>query len=92
MYLHRLRVTALHSSGCRATVESLSSVHSSSTVAEATSLDAMSAKFKAFSFPVIKSYSVVPVFRSSVIPRFPVSRGKSTLDSDNTITTVRGLP
>ena len=33
----------------------------------------MSAKFKAFSFPVIKSYSVVPVFRSSVIPRFPVS-------------------
>ena len=34
----------------------------------------MSAKFKAFSFPVIKSYSVVPVFRSSVIPRFPVSR------------------
>ena len=34
---------------------------------------AMSAKFKAFSFPVIKSYSVVPVFRSSVIPRFPVS-------------------
>ena len=35
---------------------------------------AMSAKFKAFSFPVIKSYSVVPVFRSSVIPRFPVSR------------------
>ena len=34
---------------------------------------AMSAQFKAFSFPVIKSYSVVPVFRSSVIPRFPVS-------------------
>ena len=34
---------------------------------------AMSAKFKAFSFPVIKSYSVVPVFRSSVIPHFPVS-------------------
>ena len=33
----------------------------------------MSAKFKAFSFPVIKSYSIVPVFRSSVIPRFPVS-------------------
>ena len=32
----------------------------------------MSAKFKAFSFPVIKSYSV-PVFRSSVIPHFPVS-------------------
>ena len=35
----------------------------------------MSAKFKAFSFPVIKSYSVVPVFRSSIIPRFPVSAG-----------------
>ena len=34
---------------------------------------AMSAKFKAFSFLVIKSYSVVPVFRSSVIPHFPVS-------------------
>ena len=36
---------------------------------------AMSAKFKAFSFPVslIKSYSVVPSFRSSVILRFPVS-------------------
>ena len=34
---------------------------------------AVSAKFKAFLFPVIESYSVVPVFRSSVIPRFPVS-------------------
>ena len=42
----------------------------SSTVAEL----AMSAKFKTFSFPVIKSYSVVSVFRSSVIPRFPVSQ------------------
>ena len=40
---------------------------------------AMSAKFKAFSFPVIKSYSVVPVFRSSVIPRFPVSRQHYTM-------------
>ena len=30
----RLRITALLSSGCRATVESQSSVHSSSTVAE----------------------------------------------------------
>ena len=29
---------------------------------------AMSAKFKAFSFPVIKSCSTVPVFRPSVIP------------------------
>ena len=61
---------ALHSSGCRATVESLSSVHSSSTVTElpwmAIAHD-MSAKFKAFLFPVIKSYSVVPVIRSFAI-------------------------
>ena len=40
---------------------------------------AVSAKFKAFLFPVIESYSVVPVFRSSVIPRFPVSRWKVDL-------------
>ena len=33
----RLRIPALLSSGCRATAESLSSVHSSSTVAEFTS-------------------------------------------------------
>ena len=40
---------------------------------------AMSAKFKAFSFPLIKSYSVVPVFCSSVIPRFPVSQLQMTM-------------
>ena len=61
----------------RATVESLPSVHSSSTVAELPRwmaiAHAMSAKFEVFSFPVIKSYSIVPVFRSFVIPRFPVS-------------------
>ena len=34
---------------------------------------AVSAKFKAFLFPVIESYSVVPVFRSSVIPFFRYS-------------------
>ena len=34
---------------------------------------AMSAKFKAFSFPVIKSYSVVPLFRCSVVPLFRCS-------------------
>ena len=62
----------------RAPVESLSSVHSSSTVAELPRwmaiARAVSAKFKPFLFLVIKSYSVVLVFRSSVIPRFPVSR------------------
>ena len=36
----RLRITALLSSGCRATAESLFTVHSSSTVAEFTSLNA----------------------------------------------------
>ena len=51
---------------------------------------AMSAKFKAFSLPVIKSYSVVPVFRYSVvpvfrysvIPRFPVSRNADMHDAN----------
>ena len=55
---YRLTVTALLSSGCRATVESLSSVHSSSTVAELPCwvpiACAVSANFKAFSFLVIK--------------------------------------
>ena len=41
---------------------------------------AVSAKFKAFLFPVIESYSVVPVFRSSVIPRFPVSPGYEAIE------------
>ena len=66
---YRLRVTALLSSGCRGTVESLSSVRSSSTVAELPRwmpiARAMSAKFKAFSFPVIK---VISLSRYSVIP------------------------
>ena len=58
----------LLSSGCRATVESLSSVHSSSTVTDLPwwmlIARAVSAEFKAFSFPVIK---VIPLFRYSVI-------------------------
>ena len=66
---YRLRITALLNPGCRATVERLSSVHSSSTVAELPRrvliARAASAKFKAFSFPVVKSYSV---FHNSVIP------------------------
>ena len=74
---YTLRVRALISFGCRATVESLSSVHSSSKVAELPHwmpiAHAMLAKFKAFSFPVIKSYSDVPVFHSSIIQCFPVS-------------------
>ena len=65
---YRLRVTVLLSSGCRATVESLSSVHSSSTVTDLPCwmliARAVSAEFKAFSFPVIK---VIPLFRYSVI-------------------------
>ena len=60
----------LLSSGCRATVESLSSVHSSSAVSELPCWTpiarAVTAKFKAFSFLVIKSYSVVPLFRYSI--------------------------
>ena len=43
----------------------------SSTVAELAIARDMSAKFKAFSFPVIKSYSVVSVFRSSAFSSIP---------------------
>ena len=74
----RLRITALLSSSCRAAAETLSSVHSSSTVAELPRsmpiARVVSAKFKAFSFSVIKSYSainVIPLFR---IPRFTASQ------------------
>ena len=42
----------------------------------------MSAKFKAFSFPVIKSYSVVPVFRSSVLPLFRVFQCPARVAND----------
>ena len=67
---YRLRVTALLSFCCRATIESLSSVHSSSTVAKLPHwmpvANVMSTKFKAFSFPVINiSYSVVLCHRKS---------------------------
>ena len=90
----RLRITALLSSGCRATAdtESLSSVHSSSTVAELPRwmpiARAVSAKFKAFSFPVIKSYSAIPfsVFRvlqrpqilHYCLPTYPLPRNNAT--------------
>ena len=67
VYLHRLRVMALHSSGCRATVESL---YSSSTSLGAR---AMSAKFKAFQFPVLKVILLfrIPFFRSSAYSSVP---------------------
>ena len=71
---YKLRVTALFSSGCRATVESLSSFHSSLQWQSYANCTCHVGKVQAFSFPVIKSYSVVPVFRFSVIPCFPVSR------------------
>ena len=64
LYLHRLKVKVLLSSGSRATVESMSSLHSSSTMVKLPHwmpiARAVSAKFKAFSFPVIKGYSVIP--------------------------------
>ena len=58
---YRLRVAELLSSDFRATVESLSSVHSSNTVAAFAGCKCRVGKVqKAFLFPVVKSYSVVP--------------------------------
>ena len=68
------------SAGCHQTLSArVGSGDETTTVAELAIARDMSAKFKAFSFPVIKSYSVVSVFRSSVIPRFPVSPSRAVL-------------
>ena len=73
--IYRLRVMALLSSDCRGTVESLSSVHSSSTIAELpfSLLDAncmhvlCRQSSKHFHFSSINSYFVILLFHYSVL-------------------------
>ena len=75
----RLRITALFSSGFRATVEGLPNVHGSSTTHNsdrATSMDGncMCCVVKVqsnFHFRSIKSYSVIPLFHYSVFHVLP---------------------
>ena len=75
---HRLRITALLSSGCKTTFEGLPNVQSSSTTQQWQSYSYMGWRqsSKIFHFRSIKSYSTIPLFRiprfTSLVPRLSV--------------------